>query len=90
MLKILSQNIIIYGATNGIKSLVPFLMLPILTIHLSVEDFGILSLVEVCILFLVPLVSLNIASSINVEYFKLEKKENTIISINLVCIMCGD
>ena len=75
MLKKLSSNIIIYGGTNGIKSLVPFLMLPILTIHLSVEDFGILSLVEVCILFLVPLVSLNIASSINVEYFKLEKKE---------------
>ncbi|WP_323593910.1 lipopolysaccharide biosynthesis protein [Aliarcobacter butzleri] len=75
MLKILSQNIIIYGATNGIKSLVPFLMLPILTIHLSVEDFGILSLVEVVILFLAPIVSLNIASSINVEYFKLEKKE---------------
>lgn len=75
MLKKLSSNVIIYGGTNGIKSLVPFLMLPILTIHLSVEDFGILSLVEVCILFLVPLVSLNIASSINVEYFKLEKKE---------------
>jgi O-antigen/teichoic acid export membrane protein len=75
MLKKLSSNVIIYGGTNGIKSLVPFLMLPILTIHLSVEDFGILSLVEVCILFLAPLVSLNIASSINVEYFKLEKKE---------------
>ena len=39
MLKKLSSNIIIYGGTNGIKSLVPFLMLPILTIHLSVEDF---------------------------------------------------
>lgn len=75
MLKKLSSNVIIYGGTNGIKSLVPFLMLPILTIHLSVEDFGTLSLVEVCILFLVPFVSLNIPSSINVEYFKLEKKE---------------
>ena len=75
MIKKLSGNIIVYGITNGFKSLVPILMLPILTIYLSAEDFGILSLIEVCILFLTPIVSLNINGSINVEYFKLEKKE---------------
>lgn len=75
MLKKLGGNIVIYGATNGIKSLVPFVMLPILTAYLSVKDYGILSLIEVTILFLTPFVTLNINSAINVEYFNLEKKE---------------
>jgi len=72
MLKILSRNIVIYGASNSLKSLVPILLLPVLTVHLTAIDYGILSLVEVFILFLTPIISLNIYSSIKVEYFKLE------------------
>ena len=60
--------------TNGIKSLVPFVMLPILTTYLSAKDYGILSLIEVTILFLTPFVSLNINSAINVEFFHSTKK----------------
>lgn len=74
MFKKLGSNIIIYGVTNGIKSLVPFIMLPILTTYLSAKDYGILSLIEVTILFLAPFVSLNINSAINVEFFHLGKK----------------
>jgi len=70
MIKKLSKNIIIYGGTNAIKSLVPVLMLPILTKHLSANDFGILSLVESTILFVTPFILLNINAAINVEYFK--------------------
>ena len=73
MIKKLSQDIVIYGLTNSIRSLVPFIMLPILTAYLTVEEFGILSLIEVSILFLFPLVSLNVYASINVEYFHLKK-----------------
>ena len=70
MIKLLSKNIIIYGGTNALKSLVPLLMLPILTKYLSVSDFGILSLVETTILFVAPFILLNINAAINVEYFK--------------------
>ncbi|RUM70959.1 MAG: hypothetical protein DSZ09_03675 [Sulfurovum sp.] len=70
MIKKLSKNIIIYGGTNAIKSLVPVLMLPILTKYLSANDFGILSLVESTILFVTPFILLNINAAINVEYFK--------------------
>jgi O-antigen/teichoic acid export membrane protein len=73
VIKKLSSNILIYGGTNVIKSLVPFLMLPILTLYLSVEDYGVLSLVEVSILFLAPFISLNINSAINIEFYKLNK-----------------
>ena len=73
MLKKLSGNIVIYGGTNAIKSLVPFLMLPVLTAYLSVADYGVLALIEVSILFLAPFITLNINSAINTEYFKLSK-----------------
>ena len=66
MLKKLSGNILIYGGTNAIKSLVPFLMLPILTAYLSVSDYGVLSLIEVSILFLAPFITLNINSAIKI------------------------
>jgi O-antigen/teichoic acid export membrane protein len=72
MTKKLSKNILIYGGTNALKSLVPLLMLPILTAYLSISDFGILSLVETTILFITPFILLNINAAINVEYFKVK------------------
>ena len=72
MTKLLSKNILIYGGTNALKSLVPLLMLPILTSYLSASDFGLLSLIETTILFITPFVLLNINAAINVEYFKVQ------------------
>lgn len=75
MLKKLSKNVVVYGGVNALKSLVPLLLLPILTHYLSPEGFGVLSLVETSILFLTPFILLNINAAINVEYFKLEHHE---------------
>jgi len=75
MLKKLSGDIVIYGGTSVLKSLVPLLMLPILTVYLSPKDYGILSLIEVAILFLTPFITLNINSFINIEFFKVSQKE---------------
>lgn len=72
MIRLFSKNIIIYGGTNALKSLVPLLMLPILTTYLSIVDFGILSLIETTILFITPFILLNINAAINVEYFKVK------------------
>ncbi len=71
--KKLSKNIIIYGLSNGLKSLVPFIMLPILTSYISAEGVGILSLIETSILFLSPFILLNLEAGIGVEYFKSDK-----------------
>lgn len=75
MLKLLSKNVIVYGGSNAIKSLVPVLMLPILTAYLTPSEFGVLSLIETTILFLSPFILLNINAAISVEFFKLEKLE---------------
>lgn len=72
--KKLSKNIIIYGLSNGLKSLVPFIMLPILTTYISAEGVGLLSLVETSILFLTPIIFLNIEAGVGVEYFKLDHR----------------
>jgi O-antigen/teichoic acid export membrane protein len=75
MYKKLSTNIVLYGATNALKSLVPLLMMPILTSYLSLTDFGILSLVETTIIFVTPFILFGIGASINVEYFKLKHQD---------------
>jgi O-antigen/teichoic acid export membrane protein len=75
MLRVLGKNIVIYGGTNAIKSLVPFIMLPILTFHISTKEYGDLALIETTILFLLPFIMLNINGAINVEYFKINSQE---------------
>lgn len=63
-------------------------MLPILTSHISVSDFGTLSLIETSVLFLTPFILLNVNSAINVEYFKLEhNKLKSYISNSLLLSM---
>lgn len=71
----LSRNIVIYGGTNALKSLVPLMILPILTLHLNPIDFGELSLIETLVLFLTPFILININATISVEFFKLNKEE---------------
>ena len=75
MLKKLSSNIVIYGGTNAIKSLVPFLMLPILTFYISPKEYGDLALIETTIMFLLPFIMLNINGAINVEYFRRDDRQ---------------
>ncbi len=73
--KKLSKSIIIYGLSNGIKSLVPFVMIPILTSYISPEGVGLLSLLETSILFITPFILLNIEAGVGVEYFNLKKPD---------------
>lgn len=72
MLKNLSSDLIVFGGLNAVKSLIPILMLPILTAQLTVDEFGTLALIDSVILFLVPLVMIGISSSASVFYHKLD------------------
>ena len=74
MLKKLGSSIVIYGGTNAIKALVPFLMLPILTFYITPKEYGDLSLIETTIMFLLPFIMLNINGAINVEYFRQDNR----------------
>ena len=76
MIKKLSHSVMIYGFTNGLKSLVPFIMLPILTAYLSAKEYGALSLIESSVLFVLPFVMLNTHGLINIEFYKLDDRKS--------------
>lgn len=87
--KKLSKNIIIYGLSNGIQSLVPFIMLPILTSYISVDGYGLLSIIDTNILFLAPFILLNIDSGISVEFYKVDKKVLSLFIANGIILSLG-
>ncbi len=65
----LFQNIGLYTVLNFINSAIPFLLLPILTRHLSKAEYGIVDLFYNLNFILLPLIGLNIGSSVIRFYF---------------------
>jgi O-antigen/teichoic acid export membrane protein len=64
----------IYTLTGFINASIPFLLLPVLTRELSPSDYGIVSMFQVSIGILVPLVGLNLEGSIARKFYD---KQNT-------------
>lgn len=71
----LYKQILSYSVANIITSSVPLVLLPILTWHLNPEEFGLLSLVQLLMMFSLPFVLLNIHGLFVIEYSKLNKEE---------------
>jgi O-antigen/teichoic acid export membrane protein len=73
--KKLSKNILIYGTSNVLKSLVPFVMLPILTHYLSAEGVGTLSLIETSLLLISPIALMGLDTAIGIDFFQKSKDQ---------------
>ncbi|MGE6167754.1 lipopolysaccharide biosynthesis protein [Aeromonas media] len=71
MIKKISVNVMVFGGLNAARSIIPLLMLPILTSHLTTDEFGTLALIDTTILFLVPLIMVGISSSFSINYHRL-------------------
>jgi O-antigen/teichoic acid export membrane protein len=69
----LIKNTSIYTLTSILNSAIPFLMLPILTRHLTPEDYGIVSMFTLLVTFLVPFIGLNLNGAIARQYYDREK-----------------
>jgi O-antigen/teichoic acid export membrane protein len=65
----------IYTLINFIEKALPFLVFPILTRKLSIEDVGLFVLYQTLIEILMPILTLSIDNSIILNYYKLELKE---------------
>lgn len=89
MLKKISANVLLYGGLNAAKSLIPILMLPILTAQLTIDEFGSLALIDSVILFLVPLVMMGISSGVSVNYHKLSAVQFPLYVTNAILIALG-
>ena len=82
----LYKSISTYSAVSILNAGVPFLLLPVLTSYLSVEDYGLLAIVQIFIIFVTPFVSINICSYIRAEYHHITKDQLSTLVSSILCI----
>jgi len=70
----LVKNTIIYFLADIFNKGVPFLLLPVLTMYLTPEDYGIIATFGVLVSILVIFVGLNTLGSIEINYFQISKE----------------
>lgn len=75
MLKKLLKNSSIYLGTEILNKAIPFLLLPIITKHLSPTEYGIYGMYQVLISFVVPFIGMNLYTHITRNYFKISKEK---------------
>lgn len=68
----LIKNTGLYTFSNLLNTGIPFLILPILTRHLTPEDYGLISMFALLISFTTPLIGLSLNGSIIREYYNQE------------------
>ncbi len=68
----LFKNTGIYTITSIINSAIPFLLLPILTRHMTPEDYGMVSMFLLLVSFATPFVGLNVNGAITRKYYDRE------------------
>ena len=69
------KSLSIYTITSILNASIPFLLLPILTYYLTAEEYGLLAVIQIFITFTIPFISVNIQSTLELEYYRLNKKE---------------
>ncbi len=74
----------IYTLSNLINSAIPFLLLPILTAYLKPDAYGILTNFNYSVELMVPLIGLNLMSSLQVVYVKQKEEAASYISTGLL------
>lgn len=74
------KNIGLYTVLNFINSAIPFLLLPVLTNLLTKEQYGVIDLFNNTSFILLPLVGLNIASSVIRFYYEKDICEKKLLS----------
>lgn len=77
------KSMSIYTFSNVLNAAVPFILLFPLTHYLSKEDYGILSNFNVMSYLMVPLVGINLMSSVQIQYLKEEIDDKNYISSGL-------
>ena len=69
------KSLSIYTITSILNASIPFLLLPILTYYLTAEEYGLLAVIQIFITFTIPFISVNIQSTLELEYYRLNQKE---------------
>jgi O-antigen/teichoic acid export membrane protein len=72
---------------SGLNGLIPFLLLPIITNYLNPQEFGVASLFQTTLLFIIPLVGLSMGFNIDKLFFKVNKNKLAISIGNMLVIL---
>lgn len=73
----------IYTISNVINAAIPFFLLPVLTNYLSTSDYGILSNFNAMASIMIPLIGINLMSSVQIQYLKEEVNDRDYLSSGL-------
>ena len=87
--KSLFKNLSLFTFFNVLNSAIPFLLLPILTVHLSPEDYGIVDIFYNIILIATPIVGLSIVQSIGRYYFEDINLPKFVTTVFIVLLQLG-
>ena len=63
-----------YFASSILNRSIPLLLLPVLTGYLAPEDYGLLSVFQALMAFLVPVIGMNLHANITRVYFREDRK----------------
>jgi len=79
----------VYFLSSLVSKLIPFLMLPILTKYLSVADYGVLTLFQTILAFLVPITSMSLSRQVDKYFFQQEKPFIARLLFQIIVIFHG-
>jgi len=83
----LFKNSVAYTLTEVINKAVPFLLLPIMTIYLSPEDYGRVATYGAFTAIVAVFIHLSMVGAVNVNFFKISKEQLKIYIANTLIIV---
>src|SRR5690606_30149528 len=88
--KTLLRSSLLYTIINFINKAFPFLLLPILTRELSLQEYGGYNLVKALIGILIPCIGMNVSDGIIKNYFTLDKADlSSYISTSIIITLAS-
>ncbi|WP_340642254.1 oligosaccharide flippase family protein [Photobacterium damselae] len=88
MLKKIISNSSIYLLSNILASLVPFLLIPILTEKLTPAEFGVVSMFQILILVFNSLIGFNVNAAVERFFFEKENQVSKFIGASVIILIC--
>lgn len=83
----LFKNTFVYVSTRLINKLIPFFIVPILTIYLSPSDYGVTSTYGAYLSFLLIGIHLSMTGAVNVSFFQLSNHAIQVYIANVILIV---
>ena len=84
------QTFGIYTGSSILNKMLPFLLMPVMTKHLSPKEYGIVAIYQAIISFSLPFIGMNMQNNITRDFYR-QKKENIakLMSNLIIVLLCS-